>query len=125
MCAMVSTRKVKTGIKKIDKLSYDLDVFNCEFNLLLHDHKVQQKKLKMIAERIGKTISNISAFSDQKKPPNAYNLYFKSQSKKHAKKGTTSGGPSFCKSVSQSWNKLSEDKKWQWYQKVTRAGTPY
>lgn len=121
----ISTRRVKTNIKKIDAMSNDFNEFTMEFSIMLDEHKHQFKKLKIITDKINKHVGNIVAFADQKKDPSAYNLFFKAQSSKLGKKGQKNGGPSFARTVSTRWNNLPENKKLQWYQKATRSGAPY
>tara|TARA_Y100000591_G_scaffold315648_1_gene323469 strand:- start:1277 stop:1642 length:366 start_codon:yes stop_codon:yes gene_type:complete len=121
---MISTRRVKTNLKKIDNITDEINCFTSEFSIMLDDQKLQYKKLREISGRISNHIGKIAAYADQKKEPNAYNLYFKSESAKLAKKGQENGGPTFAKLVANSWNNLPPNKKLTWYNKAS-SSKPY
>ena len=114
----MSTRRVKTNINKINAITQ-------EFTAVLSEQIILNKAMKQMHIKLSKTAEKMHDFANSKKSPNAYNLYFKNESKKQKKQGKTSGGPSFAKNVAQRWNSLEEKKKDSWRQKVTRSGLVY
>ena len=116
--ANMSTRRVKTNINKINTITQEFTEVLCEQIHL-------QKTLKQMHAKLSKHAEKMSSFANYKKPPNGYNLYFKNESKRQKKKGKTSGGPSFAKTVANRWNSLEEKGKNVWRDKVTRSGQVY
>ncbi len=114
----MSTRRVKTNINKINSITQ-------EFTQVLGEQFELNKAMKRMHLKLSKTAEKINHFANSKKDPNGYNLYFKNESKKQKKKGKTSGGPAFAKTVAQRWHALEEKNKDAWRQKVTRSGAVY
>ncbi len=118
MAAIMSTRRVKTNIRKINEITE-------EFTHLLTQQIHVQKVLKNMHLKLSKHAEKMHDFANSKKDPNGYNLYFKNESRKQKKKGKPSGGPNFTKKVAERWNALTDSNKETWRGKVTRSGTVY